>query len=123
MLGATATPWRLSKKEGLDHIFNELCCGPQVSELIESGFLAAALVKVPHKDKRIQGAGNAGGDYSELATWNANSHNIMVGAAIDWLLLHDPERAIIYACGEEHARALLDYLGDRRKAALLTCSD
>lgn len=120
VLGATATPWRLSKKEGLDHLFDELVCGPQVSELIEAGHLAAPHVKIPHEDERIKGAGSSGGDYTDLATWNANSHNIMVELAVKWMLLHSPDKAIIYACGIEHGKALLDYIGTRRKAALLT---
>ena len=33
VLGLTATPWRLSKAEGFDHLFRELHCGPQVHEL------------------------------------------------------------------------------------------
>ena len=44
----------------------------------------------------------------------------MVEKAIDWLDLHNPGRAIVYACGQEHGEALLAYLGDRRKSALLT---
>lgn len=131
VLGATATPWRLSKKEGLDHIFDFLVCGPQVSELIAYGYLSDCQVKIPALDKRVQGAGDTGGDFSELATWNANERNIMVNEAIDWLDLHDPDRSIIYACGEEHARTMLEYIKETntlkelagkkpRKAALLT---
>ena len=34
VLGLTATPWRLTKNEGFDHLFNDLVCGPQVQYLI-----------------------------------------------------------------------------------------
>ena len=27
IVGMTATPWRLSRKEGFDHLFDELLCG------------------------------------------------------------------------------------------------
>ena len=120
VLGATATPWRLSKREGLDHVFDHLECSAPMSELLDVGALAHAHVKLPHEDDRVKGAGNNGGDYSELATWNANGQRIMVEKAIDWLDLHNPGRAIVYACGQEHGEALLAYLGDRRKSALLT---
>ena len=120
VLGATATPWRLSKREGLDHIFDHLECSAPMSELLDVGALAHAHVKLPHEDDRVKGTGNNGGDYSELATWNANGQRIMVEKAIDWLDLHNPGRALVYACGHEHGEALLAYLGDRRRPALLT---
>ncbi len=44
VVGMTATPWRLSKKEGFDHLFSELVCGPQVAELQSGGSLCKALV-------------------------------------------------------------------------------
>ena len=28
VMGMTATPWHLSKKEGFDHLFDALVCGP-----------------------------------------------------------------------------------------------
>ena len=121
VLGATATPWRLSKTQGLDGVFDVLVCGPQVSELIAYGYLSDCRVMTPATDDRIQGSGYTGGDFSELATWNANPHSIMVEQAIEWLCLHDPGRAIIYACGQEHAHSLMDALdATDRKAALLT---
>ena len=43
VLGMTATPWRLSKKEGFDHLFSELINGPQMSQLQAQGFLCEAL--------------------------------------------------------------------------------
>ena len=130
VLGATATPWRLSEKEGFDHIFDHIECSASMSELIAVGALSSARVKVPHEDERIRGAGSSGGDYTDLATWNANGHKIMVHQAVKWMILHKPERAIIYACGEEHGQSMLRYLNkyhgpneprkDQRKAALLT---
>ena len=37
ILGMTATPWRLSQKEGFDHLFSALLCGPPVVDL-QSGY-------------------------------------------------------------------------------------
>ena len=39
ILGMTATPWRLSKKEGFDHLFGALLCGPQVADLQSDNWL------------------------------------------------------------------------------------
>ena len=33
IVGMTATPWRLSEKEGFDHLFGGLLCGPQTADL------------------------------------------------------------------------------------------
>ena len=38
VLGMTATPWRLSRREGFDHLFKELHCGPQVKALQSGGW-------------------------------------------------------------------------------------
>ena len=38
-LGLTATPWRLSKREGLGDIFDGLVCAPLPYELIDQGYL------------------------------------------------------------------------------------
>ena len=39
VLGMTATPWRLSQREGFDHLFDELIFGPQVAALQSGGWL------------------------------------------------------------------------------------
>ena len=39
VLGMTATPWRLSRKEGFNHLFGDLILGPQVGELQNDEFL------------------------------------------------------------------------------------
>ena len=91
------------QKEGLDHIFDHLECSAPMSELLTVGALAHAHVKLPHEDDRVKGAGNNGGDYSELATWNANGQRIMVEKAIDWLdFFTTLDRAIVYACGQRN---------------------
>ena len=38
VLGMTATPWRLSQREGFDHLFEGLVCGPQVADLQSDGW-------------------------------------------------------------------------------------
>ena len=42
VIGMTATPWRLSEKEGFDHLFSELHCGPQVVALQSARWLCPA---------------------------------------------------------------------------------
>ena len=38
-IGLTATPFRLSKTEGMGDVFEDLVCAPMPYELIEAGFL------------------------------------------------------------------------------------
>ena len=47
ILGMTATPWRLSKKEGFDHLFGALLCGPQVADLQSDNWLCDAQTLLP----------------------------------------------------------------------------
>ena len=48
VVGMTATPWRLSLKEGFDHLFRELHCGPQVAALQSDKWLCQARVMLGH---------------------------------------------------------------------------
>ena len=58
----TATPWRLTKKEGFDHLFDKLICGPPVADLQFNGHLCSAKAKAPPLEHRILGGtpGSAG---------------------------------------------------------------
>ena len=44
VLGLSATPWRLTRKEGFDHIFDELLCGPQAQWLVDNDYLPKIVV-------------------------------------------------------------------------------
>ena len=54
-LGMTATPWRLSVKEGFDHLFGELLLGPQVHQLQAQNHLCQARVLAPEAAATILG--------------------------------------------------------------------
>ena len=55
IISMTATPWRLSKKEGFDPLFDELLCGPQVADLRAVGWLCDARTLLPPPEQRIIG--------------------------------------------------------------------
>ena len=55
VLGMTATPWRLSQREGFEHLFDELHCGPQVAALQADKWLCRARALLPLEEERIQG--------------------------------------------------------------------
>ena len=117
VLGATATPWRMSRKEGFDEIFEDLVCGSQVSDLVKQDFLARPEVLLPDDDSLIIRGGGGGSnlDYTVSGTWEANSYDIMVEFAIDWLVRQGDraKRALIYANGNQHAEELLKVLQEK----------
>ena len=109
IVGMTATPWRLSQKEGFDHLFKELLRGPDVPELQGLGFLCNAEVLLPAPDRRIQG-GEIGsmGDYTETGIQLANQEHIMTAGVLEFWENHAHDRqTIIYAVSVGHARNLM----------------
>ena len=106
-IGMTATPWRLSEKEGFDHIFRELTGGPQVADLQREDFLCRGRVFIPAPDQRIQG-GEIGsiGDYTEGGIERANQlhPDIMTAGVLKFWQQHASDRqTIIYAVSVGHA--------------------
>ena len=107
-VGMTATPWRLSQKEGFDHLFKELVCGPDVPNLQEFNFLCNAKVLIPTPEYRVQG-GEIGsiGDYTEGGIERANQEHIMTAGVLEFWRNHARDRqTIIYAVSVRHARNL-----------------
>ena len=73
VIGVTATPWRLTKTEGFEHLFDCLILGPQIKEMQADGWLADAQVLMPKADELILGGLLAStGDYSEIGIDLAN---------------------------------------------------
>ena len=112
IVGMTATPWRLSQKEGFDHLFGELICGPQVVALQAKGSLCDAQVLIPNPDERIRG-GKIGsmGDYTEpgIERSNIDRPAIMTAGVRDFWQKHARNRqTIIYAVSVRHARNLVN---------------
>ena len=124
VIGLTATPWRLARKEGFDHLFHNLTCGPQVSELINDGYLANPLVIATNPEERIQtGPLGAGGDYTPAGITAANSEWMLTQAAVDWWQQSPGAglQTIFYAISVQHAYQLHRALTDAgHSAAVVT---
>ena len=91
VIGLTATPWRLSKIEGFDHLFKKLLHGPQVSELQAGGWLCQARVLIPKPDEIIRGGEiDVVGEYSESGIEQANQDHpdIMTAGALRFWQFH-----------------------------------
>ena len=111
IIGMTATPWRLSKKEGFDHLFARLTCGPQTSDLQAGRWLCRAHVLMPPPEQRILGGGvdRISGEYTEAGIESANQgrRDVMTAQALLFWRKHAPRRqTIIYAVSVPHAHNL-----------------
>ena len=106
VLGMTATPWRLSKKDGFDHLFGDLILGPQVGELQNDEFLCQANVLVPDAEGRILGGIVPSHlDYNAKSVEEANANkDVMTARALKFWQEHVADRqTIIYAVSIGHA--------------------
>lgn len=109
VMGMTATPWRLSKKEGFNHLFGDLIPGPQVSDLQKDEFLCMANVLVPDKEGRIR-RGNVPSnlDYNPKSIEAANANkDVMTARALKfWQETAGDRQTIVYAVSIGHAENL-----------------
>lgn len=116
IIGMTATPWRLSKKEGFDHLFSELVCGPQTSELQAERWLCETQVRIPPPDGRILGGEiDRTGEYTEsgIERANQNRRDVMTAQALLFWQKHAQRRqTIIYAVSVDHANNLAAVFND-----------
>ena len=127
VIGLTATPWRLSVKEGFDHLFSDLHCGPQVSELQADDWLCQTRVLVPKPEEIIRGGAiNAIGEYSESGIEQANRDrpDVMTAGALRFWQFHAAERqTVVYAISQDHARNLTAVFNDAGIPAAVMLSD
>ncbi len=109
VLGMTATPWRLSKTEGFDHLFGELICGPQTADLQKDRYLCPSRTVAPRPEQLILGGKvSVGGDYAESGIERANRDRpVMTQGALEFWRMHAPERqTVAYAVSRMHAHNL-----------------
>lgn len=114
IIGMTATPWRLSKKEGFDHLFDELLCGPQVADLQAADWLCDVRTLLPPPEQRIIGGEvDRTGDYTELGIERANRPDVMTAGIVKfWQKDFGNRPTIAYAVSVDHARNLASVFND-----------
>ena len=115
VVGMTATPWRLSQREGFDHLFKELHCGPQVAALQSDKWLCQARVMLPPEGERVQaGQVDYTGDYSESGIELANEDRDVwtAGALRFWQKHCENRQTVVYAVSVRHARNLVAMFSD-----------
>ena len=110
-IGLTATPRRLEKNLGFNHLFDCLILGPQISELQAKGYLANAEVLRPDEDDLILGGvPPRNGDYrkDEIERLNETRH-IWTGGTLEYWQKHaEGRQTIIYAVSIGHAKNLVE---------------
>ena len=127
IVGMTATPWRLSKKEGFDHLFGDLLHGPQIYELQQNGWLCDAEIFLPPPGERIiGGAIGHTGDYTESGIELANQDHpdVMTAGALRFWQRHvDGRPTIAYAVSVDHAHNLSNVFNNAGVPAAVILGD
>ena len=125
IIGMTATPWRLSKKEGFDHLFDELLCGPQVADLQAADWLCDAQTLLPPPEQRIIGGEvDHTGDYTELGIERANRSDVMTAGVLNfWQKDFGDRPTIAYAVSVDHAHNLASVFNDAGIPAAVILGD
>jgi len=125
IIGMTATPWRLSKKEGFDHLFDELLCGPQVADLQAADWLCEARTLLPPPEQRIIGGEvDRTGDYTDRGIERANRPDVMTAGVLKfWQKDYGDRPTIVYAISVDHARNLASVFNDAGIPAAVILGD
>ena len=126
ILGMTATPWRMSKKEGFDHLFGSLICGPQVTALQTDNWLCHTRTLIPPPEQRIIGGevDRLSGEFTEKGIELANHLSVMTAGVLEFWQKHAGERpTIAYAVSVEHAHNLRDVFNDAGLPAAVILGD
>ncbi len=107
-IGLTATPWRLSKHQGMSDIFEALVTAPMPHELMERGFLVKpAYYGIPGAD--LKGIHTVGGDFSESDLAIAcDTSEVVEGIVKEWLRLCQGRRTIVFAVNVFHSKHIRD---------------
>ena len=105
-LGLTATPWRLSKTEGMGDIFDEIVCAPMPYQLIEEGFLVKpSYYSLSQAD--LEGVQTKNGEFDSKGLAIACDRPELISATVkDWTRLAYGRRTISFTVNVEHAKNL-----------------
>jgi len=105
-LGLTATPWRLSKSEGMGDIFESLVTAPMPRDLIDAGFLIKpSYFSVRQAD--LEKVGTVAGEFNEAQLAVVCDRPELVKQIVkDWKRLAFGRRTIAFAVNVAHSKHL-----------------
>jgi DNA repair protein RadD len=102
VLGVTATPQRLDGK-GLGTVFDDLIRGPEVSELIERGFLCRPIYYAP-KTVDLSGVRITAGDFNRADVAERMDRPTITGDAVSHYSKYaDGQPCVVFCTGVRHA--------------------
>jgi superfamily II DNA or RNA helicase len=102
VLGVTATPARLDGK-GLGQVFDDLIRGPEVSDLIDKGFLARPVYYAP-KTVSMDGVRTVAGDFNRAEVAERMDKPTITGDAVTHYRKYcDGQPCVVFCTGIKHA--------------------
>jgi superfamily II DNA or RNA helicase len=112
-IGLTATPWRLSKKEGMGDKFDHLIAAPMMSELIKQGHLCRPVYYgLPEVD--LTGVATVQGDYNDSQLALKCDRTELINEVVDeWFRLARDRRTIAFAVSVDHSQHIANVFNER----------
>lgn len=102
-VGLSATPERLDRK-GLDHLFDEMICGPTMQWLIETGYLSKYKICSGRKPDLSEVASKMG-DFDKGQLETAMDKSVITGdAVIEYKRHANGKRAVVFCSGIDHSK-------------------
>lgn len=108
ILGVSATPCR-ADGSGFEKDFDHMVTGPQVSELIEQGYLVAPRVLAAPIRQDMNALKVKAGDYDNAELDALMNNRSMIGGLVDqWKKHADGMRTVTFAVNVEHSKAIVE---------------
>ena len=105
--GLTATPWRLSKKEGMGDVFEHLVCAPMPWQLMDAGFLVRP-VCYGIKGADLENVSVSAGEYSEAELGIVcDVPEVVERIVAEWQRLCQARRTICFAVNIAHSKSIV----------------
>lgn len=112
----TATPWRLSKREGMGDICDWMVQAPPPKALMERGQLLWPRY-VCVRDFDTSTIGRVGGDYNQgLLSKVSNTPRVIASLYRNWVKWVNGERNVIFAVNKDHAKNIAAHWKENGRA-------
>ena len=123
-LGLTATPWRLSTREGFNHLYHGLVLGPQTADLINDGYLSSFRLFGPPIASLIAGEAadrSSTGEFSEAKVYQRYGKTILLDNALDiWERYGGSScQTLVYALTVQHGQNLTELWQEKGHSAAM----
>lgn len=112
VIGLTATPWRLSKKEELGDIFEVQVTGPTPKEMIERGALVGCVYFGTKNKINTKGVKISGGDF-DASQLEIRCLEAVKSTVSEYRRLGQGRQFVCFAAGVEHAKSLCTEFNER----------